>query len=98
MFIYSFEKLEAWQLSKLLNKELYNMTREFPDEERFGLISQIRRATISVSSNRVEGVNTPKAQANYSEIAFGSLMEGCESAYSFLRSRLEKDVCKTWSS
>jgi len=77
MFTYSFEKLEVWQLSRVLNKDLYLLTKDFPGEEKFGLISQIRRASISVSSNLAEGVSrkSAKDQARFSEIAFGSLME-----------------------
>ena len=77
MFQYHFEKLESWQLARALNKELYILTDTFPKREQFGLTAQIRRAGISITSNLAEGVSrsTPRAQASFTEIAFGSLME-----------------------
>lgn len=53
------------------------ITKDFPADEKYGLTSQIRRATISVSSNLAEGAarKTSKDQAHFSTIAFGSLME-----------------------
>jgi four helix bundle protein len=77
MYTYSFEKLDVWQLSRELVKKIYHLTRKFPDEERYGLISQIRRATISVSSNLAEGSarKTAKDQAHFTTVSYGSLME-----------------------
>ena len=53
------------------------MTRAFPDDEKFGLVSQLRRASISIASNIAEGSSrsTGKDQAHFTQIAFGSLME-----------------------
>ena len=48
---FRFERIEAWQLARVLNKTIYAVTREFPKEEQFGLTSQLRRASVSVSSN-----------------------------------------------
>lgn len=77
MHRFAFEKLETWQLSRRFTKEIYEITKTFPLGERFGLVNQLRRAAVSVSSNLAEGVSrtTPKAQANFSEMAYGSLME-----------------------
>ena len=74
---YKFEKLEVWQLSKELVKEIYQITKKFPSDERFGLISQINRAVISVASTIAEGSarSSKKDQAHFSQIAYGSLME-----------------------
>ena len=74
---YSFEKLEIWQLSRKLAGRIYLITREFPDNERFGLISQVRRASISVSSNIAEGSSrySTKDRVRFIEIGYGSLME-----------------------
>jgi four helix bundle protein len=74
---FSFENLEVWKDVKLLTKDIYILTNNFPDSERFGLISQIRRATISVSSNIAEGSArmSKKDQAHFYHIAFSSLME-----------------------
>ncbi|MBN2166187.1 MAG: four helix bundle protein [Marinilabiliaceae bacterium] len=55
MHYYSFEKLEIWQLSRNLVKEIYTTTDSFPQSEQFGLVSQIRRASVSISSNIAEG-------------------------------------------
>jgi len=77
MYIYSFEKLEVWQLSRRLCTDIYMLTRGFPKEEMYGLSSQIRRASVSVSSNIAEGTSrsTDKDKAHFSTLAFSSLME-----------------------
>jgi len=77
MRLYSFEKLDVWNLSRNLTKNIYKISSKFPDDEKFGLISQIRRAAISVSSNIAEGSSrkSGKEQARYTEIAYGSLLE-----------------------
>ena len=74
---FSFEKLEVWQLSRKLTKTIYEISSEFPEEEKFGLTSQIRRAVISVSSNIAERTSRQSGieQARYTEIAYGSLLE-----------------------
>ena len=51
----SYRDLIVWQKSIELAKQLYQLTAEFPQEEKFGLISQIRRAAVSVPSNIAEG-------------------------------------------
>ena len=50
----SYRDLIVWQKSIELAKQLYRLTSKFPNEEKFGLISQIRRAAVSVSSNIAE--------------------------------------------
>lgn len=74
---YTFEKLDVWQKSRILVKRIYEITKSFPDEEKFGLTSQIRRASISISSNLAEGSSRQsfKDQAKFSIISYGSLME-----------------------
>ena len=74
---YSFENLEVWQKSRKLVKTIYKTTEKFPKDEKFGLTSQIRRVSISVSSNIAEGSTrwSKKDKARFYEIAFGSLME-----------------------
>ena len=51
----SYKDLIAWQKSILLVKHVYKLTGIFPGEEKFGLISQLRRAAVSVPSNIAEG-------------------------------------------
>ena len=76
-YIFSFEKLNVWVDSKDLVKTIYKIIRKFPDEEKFGLTSQLRRASVSVASNLAEGTSrkTNKDKAHFSTIAFSSLME-----------------------
>lgn len=50
-YTFSFKKLNVWKNSKKLIIGIYNVTAKFPKEEKFGLVSQIRRAGISVASN-----------------------------------------------
>ncbi|TAJ06660.1 four helix bundle protein [Marinilabiliaceae bacterium JC017] len=77
MYSYGFEKLEVWQLSRKLAKDIYQTTSKFPEEEKFGFISQLRRATVSVSSNIAEGNSrkSTKDKAHFMEMSFSSLME-----------------------
>ena len=51
----SFRKLLVWQRSMQLTVAVYQLTREFPREEIYGLTSQIRRAAVSIPSNIAEG-------------------------------------------
>lgn len=77
MHIYSFEKLDVWRLARVLTKSIYKLTKDFPDEEEFGLVSQLRRAATSIGINLAEGSGriTGKEQARYTEMAYSSLME-----------------------
>ncbi|MBI3232287.1 MAG: four helix bundle protein [Candidatus Doudnabacteria bacterium] len=75
--IRSFTDLIAWQEGHKLVLEIYKSTKTWPKEELFGLISQIRRAVISVTSNLAEGFSrsTMKDKANFYTMALGSLTE-----------------------
>lgn len=77
MKVYSFEKLECWQHARQLAVWTYVVTKEFPSEEKFGLVSQMRRAAISIASNIAEGTSrkTSKDQAHFSTIAYSSTIE-----------------------
>ncbi|WP_299364264.1 four helix bundle protein [Winogradskyella sp.] len=77
MKIYSFEKLDVWQESITLVKAIYSLTESFLNEEKFGLISQLRRDSISISSNLAERTSrkTQKDKAHFSTISFSSAME-----------------------
>lgn len=74
---FSFEKLEVWQLARKLATEIYKTTQSFPSEEKYSLVSQIRRAAVSVSANIAEGTTrqTAKDQAYFTTVSFSSLME-----------------------
>jgi len=52
---FDFEKLEVYKKSIVFANEVYNFTKKFPKDEQFGIISQIRRAAVSVSLNLAEG-------------------------------------------
>lgn len=77
MRIYSFEKLSVWQNARKFTKSIYEVTLKFPSEEKFGLVTQMRRAAISVSSNIAEGSSraTTKDQSHFYNTAYSSLME-----------------------
>jgi four helix bundle protein len=77
MYTYSFEKLEVWQLARKLVVRIYKITSQFPLEEKYGLVSQLRRAAVSISSNLAEGSgrSTPKDQGNFYNKAYSSLVE-----------------------
>jgi four helix bundle protein len=77
MKVYSFEKLECWQQARRLAVWTYQSTKNFPADERFGLTSQMRRASISIASNIAEGSarKTAKDQAHFSTIAYSSTIE-----------------------
>ncbi|MBT4856600.1 four helix bundle protein [Candidatus Uhrbacteria bacterium] len=51
----TFQKIVAWQLAHEFVQEVYKVTIEFPQEEIYGITSQIRRASISIATNIVEG-------------------------------------------
>ena len=74
---FSFEKLDVWNKSKDFTLKVYNVTKSFPDEEKFGLVSQLRRASVSVSSNIAEGSSRKgaKDQSRFYVIAFSSAIE-----------------------
>lgn len=76
-YLFSFEKLNVWIDSKELIKIVYAATRKFPEEEKFGLTSQIRISSISVASNLAEGTSrkTNKDKAYFTTISYSSLME-----------------------
>jgi len=77
MYTYSFEKLEVWNESKEFTKSIYTLTSTFPDSEKFGLVSQLRRASVSICSNIAEGSarKSFKDKAHFTTMAFSSTVE-----------------------
>ncbi|OGX38103.1 MAG: four helix bundle protein [Omnitrophica WOR_2 bacterium RIFCSPHIGHO2_02_FULL_52_10] len=57
MKIKSFRELEVWKLGKTIVADIYKTTKTFPDDERFGLTTQMRRCSVSIPSNIAEGFN-----------------------------------------
>lgn len=72
-----FTKLQIWQRSVDLAKDIYELTRLFPTEELYGITSQMRRCSTSVSANISEGSgrSTNKDFKNFLSISIGSLNE-----------------------
>ena len=77
MFTFPFERLDVYSLALDFADLIYNLTDSFPKEEKYGIVSQVRRSGSSVAANIAEGSAriSPKEQARYSEIAYGSLAE-----------------------
>jgi four helix bundle protein len=75
--IKSYKDLIAWQKSIALVTDVYSFTKRFPSDERFGLISQINRSSISIPANIAEGWGrqTLKNNLQFLRSARGSLME-----------------------
>ncbi len=75
--MFRFEKLDVWTNAIEIAKHVYDFTRTFPAEEKFGLTSQMRRAAISISSNIAEGSGRSSDTdfARFIEFSYGSLME-----------------------
>ena len=73
----TFRDLILWQKAHQLVLFIYRITKNFPNEEKFGLISQMRRAAVSIPSNVVEGHSrkSKKEFINFLSIANGSLNE-----------------------
>jgi len=74
--MFKFEKLAVWQRSVSFADAIYEASRTFPAEERFGLTNQIRRAVVSIASNIAEGSARPDPDfAKFIGYATGSLYE-----------------------
>ena len=75
--MFNFEKLEVWQKAIQFADLVYRLTKSFPEDERFGLTSQMRRAAVSISSNIAEGTSRHSRDdyARFLEIATGSVFE-----------------------
>lgn len=73
----TFRDLLIWQKSMEYVTQIYNETKNFPDEEKFGLISQLRRSAVSIPSNISEGYgrNSKNDFNRFLNISMGSLFE-----------------------
>ncbi len=83
-----FTKLLVWQKSHNLTINIYKLTSQMPSEEKFGLISQIRRSSVSIEStlvSRFMSVKPPTALTR-------NLAEGCPKGYRFPKQRLKPHV------
>lgn len=77
MEVCGYRKLIAYQKAKEIVKRTYKLLKKFPAEERYAMCDQLRRASVSITSNIAEGVNrfSVKDKARFIEVAYGSLME-----------------------
>jgi four helix bundle protein len=77
VFVMDYKKLIVWQKSFKLSLMIYKITTNFPKNEMFGLISQLRRCSISIPSNIAEGYSriSSKSFLNFLKISLGSSSE-----------------------
>lgn len=75
--MHNYKELKVWQRSVDLATTVYSATQTFPKNEQYGLVQQIRRAVVSVSSNIAEGAGrkSEKEFGYFLNIAYGSLYE-----------------------
>jgi len=75
--MHRFKDLEIWKRSRLFCSDIYMITSKFPESEKFGLSNQLRRASVSIPSNIVEGSSriSNKDFARFLQITLGSAYE-----------------------
>lgn len=73
---HNFKKLKIWQMAMELAKTIFQLTSSFPNTEKYGLISQMNRCSVSMPSNIAEGSSrTNKSFSHFLDIALGSSFE-----------------------
>jgi four helix bundle protein len=84
--VWQFQQLKVWQEAHKLVLSVYKITRQFPNDERFGLVSQMRRAAVSVPANIAEGF---KRRGIQEKVRFYNISEGSleELKYYFILSK-----------
>ena len=77
MEVFGYRKLIAYQKGKDVVKRTYQLLKEFPSDEKHAMCNQLRRASVSITSNIAEGVNrySVKDKSHFIEMSYGSLME-----------------------
>ena len=77
MEVFSYRKLIAYQKAKEAVKRTYKLLKKFPADERYAMCDQLRRASVSITSNIAEGVTrySVKDKVHFIEMSYGSLME-----------------------
>ncbi len=73
----NFREYDIWKHAIEIAKEIYLLTEKFPNTEKYGLISQIQRAAVSIGSNIAEGASrvSEKEFSHFLQIALGSAFE-----------------------
>ncbi len=95
MLYFSFQKLQIYQLSKELVKDIYKLSSSFPSDENYARVQQINRAAVSVASNMAEGTsrNGCQEKIHFIHISYSSLMEiACQAEITFELEYLTKDA------
>jgi len=77
MGLNDFEKLRIWKAAIALAANVYPLVKRFPDDEKYAMSSQVRRAVVSVSTNIAEGFGRTgvKEKIYFYNVAYGSLLE-----------------------
>ena len=77
MEVFGYRKLIAYQKAKEVVKHTYKLLKKFPAEERYAMSDQLRRASVSITSNIAEGINrySVKDKSHFIDMSYGSLME-----------------------
>jgi len=80
---YRFENLETWELARQFANVIYVVVKKFPHDERFGLTSQLRRASVSIVLNIAEGSErkSDKDFIRFLRISYSSMMEVISACY-----------------
>lgn len=80
---FRFEELEIWKASNIYIKNIYSLTKKFPKEEIFALVSQLRRSASSISANIAEGSgsSSKKDFSHYLDISIKSIFETVSHLY-----------------
>jgi len=95
MLYFGFQKLEIYQLSKALVKDIYKLSSSFPPDEKYALVQQINKAAVSVASNIAEGTsrNGYQEKIHFIKISNSALKEiVCQTEVAFELGYLKKDV------
>lgn len=76
-YTYAFEKLEVYQLSRKFREDIHRLTKSFPQEEKYSLVSQLRRSAGSTTTNLAEGSGraTNQDRAHFTNLAYSSALE-----------------------
>ncbi len=77
MEVFGYRRLIAYEKAKEVVKHTYKLLKKFPAEERYAMGDQLRRASVSITSNIAEGINrySVKDKSHFIEMSYGSLME-----------------------
>ena len=95
MLYFGFQKLEIYQLSKALVKDIYKLSSSFPSDEKYALVQQINKVAVSVATNIAEGTsrNGNQEKIHFINISYSSLTEiVCQTEIAFELGYLKKGV------